>query len=173
MRTVVIALVVVVAIAVSALVGALAASGGSSASSASEEALQRNADRWAIDQIEKSFHQATSRKDIDLMMSLWAPSATLTVGPGQTASGKKEIRRFWLTKATVFKPESRWISDTPAYKMRATVDGDKGTLYFECHYVDVDTGKVVAYVAADQQVARVNGRWVITRLVAATPTLSV
>ena len=103
MRTIVIAPVVVVAIAVSALVGALAASGGSSASSASDEALQRNADRWAIDRIEQKFHEATSRKDIDLMMSLWAPNATLTVGPGETYVGKKEIRRFWL-KAKVFQP---------------------------------------------------------------------
>ena len=89
MRTVVIALVVVVVIAVSALVGALAASGGSSESSASEQQMQHNADLWAIDSIEKNFHKATSRKDIDLMMSLWAPNATLTVGPGQTAAGKK------------------------------------------------------------------------------------
>ena len=172
MRTVVIALVVVVAIAVSALVGALAASGGSSASSASEAALQQNADRWAIDRIEKKFHQATSRKDIDLMMSLWAPSATLTVGPGQTAAGKKEIRRFWLTKATVFKPENKWLSDTPAYKIHITVNGDRGTLYFECHYVDGETGKVVAYTGADQQVAKINGRWLITSNVGASATLT-
>ena len=118
MRTVVIAVIAVGAIAVGALVGALAASGGSSESSASEQEIQRNADLWAIDQIEKNFHKATSRKDVDLMMSLWAPNATLTVGPGQTAAGKNEIRRFWLTKAAVFKPENKWLSDTPAYKIR-------------------------------------------------------
>ena len=77
------------------------------------------------------------------MMSLWAPSATLTVGPGQTAAGKNEIRRFWLTKATVFKPENRWLSDTPAYKIHITVNGDRGTLSFQCHYIDLKTGKAV------------------------------
>ena len=31
------------------------------------------------------------------MMSLYALNATLTI-PGQTAVGKEQIRRFWLTK---------------------------------------------------------------------------
>ena len=38
------------------------------------------------------------------------------------------------------------MSDTPAYKIRITASGDKGTLYFECHYVDVKTQKVVSVV---------------------------
>ncbi len=172
MRTVVIALAVVVVIAVSALVGALAASGGSSESSASEKQLQHDADLWAIDSIEKNFHKATSRKDIDLMMSLWAPSATMTVGPGQTAAGKKEIRRFWLTKATVFKPENKWLSDTPAYKIHITVNGDRGTLSFECHYIDLKTQKAWSITRADQEVARIDGRWLITSMVSGTAPLS-
>ena len=171
MRTVVIALVVVVVIAVSAVVGALAASGGSSESSASEQQLQHDADLWAIDSIEKKFHKATSRKDIDLMMSLWAPSATLTVGPGQTAAGKNEIRRFWLTKATVFKPENKWLSDTPAYKIHITVNGDRGTLSFECHYIDLKTGKARSITRADQEVARIDGKWLITSMVSGTAPL--
>ena len=65
--------------ALAVIVVSLAACGGSSTSSASEEALQRQADLWAIDQIEKNFHKATSKHDIDLMMSLWAPNATFTV----------------------------------------------------------------------------------------------
>ena len=52
------------------------------------------------------------------------------------------------------------------------MDGDKGTLYFECHYVDVATKQVVAVVSADQDVARINGTWLITHLVSATPDLS-
>ena len=91
MRTVVIAVVAVVAIAVGALVGALAASGGSSESSASEQEMQRNADLWAIDQIEKNFHKATSRKDVDLMMSLWAPERDLDRWP-RTDRGGQEAR---------------------------------------------------------------------------------
>ena len=104
-------------------------------------------------------------------MSLWAPNATFTVNSGETLTGKKEIRRFWLD-APVFQPENHWVSETPAYKIRITVNGDKGTLYFECHYVDAKTGKVEAVTAADEQVARVNGRWLITNNVGASPILS-
>ena len=39
-------------------------------------------------------------------------------------------------------PQHHWESDTPSYKIRTTVNGDKATLYFECHYIDVKTGKV-------------------------------
>jgi uncharacterized protein (TIGR02246 family) len=148
----------------------LAACGGSSTSS-SERTLQRQADLDAIDQIEKTWHRATSTQNIDLMMSLWAPNATFTVGPGQTLTGKKQIRQFWL-KAPVFQPKNHWVSETPAYKIRITVNGDRGTLYFECHYVDPKTRKVVKVTAADQQVARINGRWLVTNHVGATPTLT-
>ena len=44
------------------------------------------------------------------------------------------------------------------------MNGDKGTLYFECHYIDVETGKVVSIVAADQDVQRIDGKWLITTL---------
>ena len=76
MRKAVIALAAVVAVGIGVLVGAFAASGGSSVSSASEAQMRRNADLWEIDRIEKRFHQATTRKDLDLMMSLYAPDAT-------------------------------------------------------------------------------------------------
>src|SRR6266516_786487 len=150
--------------ALGALVLSLAACGDSSTSSASEQAKQRQADLYAIDQIEKTFHKATSKHDIDLMMSLWAPNATFTTKPGQTLTGKKQIRRFWLA-APVFQPEHRWLSDTPAYKIRMTVNGDRGTLYFECHYIDGKANKLGPVTAADQQVGRINGRWLITDMV--------
>jgi ketosteroid isomerase-like protein len=152
------------------LVLLLAACGSSSANSSSQEAIQRQADLYSIGQIEKSFHKATSRHDIDLMMSLWAPNATFTVGPGQTATGKDQIRKVWLHKSKAFK--ARWVSDTPAYKLRMTVNGDRGTLNFECHYVDVKTRKVVVITGADQEVARINGKWLITSMVGGSATLS-
>jgi ketosteroid isomerase-like protein len=157
--------------AVGAMVISLAACGGSSTKSASEQAKQRRADLYEIAQIEEKWHRATSTRDIELMMSLWAPNATFTVSPGETLAGKKEIRRFWLD-APVFQPENHWVSETPAYKLRATVNGDKGTLYFECHYVDAKSGKVVKVTAADEDVARINGRWLITNNVGASPILS-
>ena len=69
------------------MVVSLAGCGGSNASTAEGQKLQQEADFWEIDQIEKNFHEATTNKDIVQMMSLWAPNATLTVGPGDTAAG--------------------------------------------------------------------------------------
>ena len=94
---------------------------------------------WEIDQIEKDFHEATSVKDIELMLSLYAPNATFSVGGGETAVGLDEIRDFWTTKSPTF--QNNWISDHPAYKMEITVNGDRGTLHFECHFVDKRPGK--------------------------------
>ena len=67
---------------------------------------RRFQDMWEIDQIEKDFHHATTAQDIEVMMSLYAPNATMTVGPGVTASGLDEIRRFWLEDAAPFKAEN-------------------------------------------------------------------
>ena len=116
----------------------LVACGGPTADSAGDPA-RRFQDMWEIDKIEKDFHGAMTAKDIDLMMSLYAPNATMTVGPGKTASGLEEIRQFFLEDSAVFAPENEWIADHPAYKLEVTVDGDRGTLHFECHFVDVDT----------------------------------
>jgi len=145
---------------------------GSGGNSVSEQAMQRDADRWAIDQIEKNFHKAISRKDIDVMMSLWAPNATFTYGPGETATGKKQIRQVWLKESKNFQPTNHWVSETLAYKVRITVNGDRGTLYFECHYIDVKTHELGPITAADLDVARINGRWLITNMVGASATLS-
>ena len=150
----------------------LAACGGSSTSSATQQANQRKADFWDIDHIEKTFHKATTKQDIRLMMSLWAPNATFTLGPGKTATGKEQIRDFWLEESNLFQPAYRWISDHPAYKVRITVNGDRGTLHFECHYVDAKTKKVIVVTAADLDVARINGRWLITNMVGGSTTLS-
>lgn len=151
---------------------ALVACGGSATDSTGDEA-RRFQDIWEIDQIEKKFHRATSEKDIELMASLYAPNATMTVGPGVTASGVDEIRRFWLEDSAPFAAENEWISDHPAYKLEITVNGDRGTLHFECHYVDAKTGEVVSATAGDFDVARIDGEWLITNFVAATTALEV
>jgi ketosteroid isomerase-like protein len=148
----------------------LIACGDSSGNSASEEAIERQADYWVISQLQKDFHEATSKKDIDLMMSLYAPNATLTI-PGRTAVGTEQIRQFWLTKSAAFRPENQWISETPVYKMEITANGDKGTLHFECHYVDVEGKTVAVFLTADQEVARIDGRWFITDMVIGSASL--
>jgi ketosteroid isomerase-like protein len=155
--------------ALAAITVALSACGGSGATSGIEEALRRQADENSIAEIEKFFHESMSKKDIDQMMSLWAPNATFTVG-GKTATGKKEIRALWLT-TPAFRPETKWVSDHPAYKLRVTVNGDRGTLYFECHFLNYDNYKVEAVTEADQDVAKIGGRWLITNMVGGTATL--
>jgi ketosteroid isomerase-like protein len=148
----------------------LAACGGSNGSSGTPSE-RRFQDMWEIDQIEKQFHKATSLKDLDLMMSLYAPNATFTVGGGETAVGLDEIREFWTTKAPAFESTNTWVSDHPAYKLEITVNGDRGTLHFECHYVDAETSKVVAVTAGDMDVARIDGQWLITNFVGGTAEL--
>ena len=153
-----------------ALTLALSACGGSSSNSASEEALQRDSDLYAISQIERTFHEAITKKDIDEMMTLFAPNATATFGPGQTVAGKEQIRSVWL-KSVAFKPETNWLSDHPAYKLKATVVGDRGTLRFECHFVDMGTQAVAAVTAGNTDVARIGDRWLITNFVGSTAEL--
>ena len=148
----------------------LAACGGSGTDSTDAQA-RRFQDMWEIDKLEKDFHQATSTKDIDLMLSLYAPSATFTVGGGETAVGLDEIRDFWTTKSPAFDPQNTWISDHPAYKLEVTVSGDRGTLHFECHFVDAETKQVVAVTAGDADVARIDGTWLITNFVGGTTEL--
>jgi hypothetical protein len=144
---------------------------GSSDTSASQQAVQRQANLYAIDQIEATWHRASSTHDVNLMMTLWAPDATFNIGT-ETLSGKDQIRDFFKNKAAPFQAANHWVSETPAYKIRATVNGDKGTLYFECHYVDVKTQKIVSIVGADQTVQQIDGKWLITSSASATPTLS-
>ena len=155
--------------AIAAIVASLAACGGSSSGSAERAETQTKADLYEIDQVERTWHKAASTHDLNLMMSIWAPNATFTIN-GTTYTGKAAIRKFF-EGAGPFQPQNHWESDTPAYKIRITVNGNRGTLYFECHYVDVDTGKVAAAVGADQDVRKINGRWKITKSIAASATL--
>ena len=144
---------------------------GSGADAASQLAAQKAADTAAIDQLEVNYHRFTVAKDIDNILSLWAVDAVFVVGH-QTYIGKQQIRQFYADQAAPFRPENHWISDTPAYKIHITVSGDTGTLYFECHYIDIATHKVMSLIAADTRVARIDGHWVFTRVVSGTAALS-
>jgi ketosteroid isomerase-like protein len=153
-----------------AVILTLAGCSSSGNQSAADRRTQHQADLYAIDQIEKTWHKAASTQNVDLMMTLWASDATFNIGT-ETLSGKTRIRNFFANKAGPFQPGNHWVSDTPAYKVRITASGDKGTLYFECDYIDVKTKRVVAVVAADQDVQKIDGKWLITSAAAATPTL--
>jgi ketosteroid isomerase-like protein len=154
------------------LVFALSACGGSGGTSADAESAQRQSDLYDISQIERSFHEAISKKDIDELVGLFAPNATGTFGPGKTVTGREQIREVWLNSAA-WKPETHWLSDHPAYKLKVTVDGDRGTLHFECHFIDVDTGDVAALTAGNLDVARIDGRWLITNFLGSTAELKI
>ena len=151
---------------------ALAGCGGSSGSSASDQALQQDADNYAISQIERSFHESVSKKDIDQLVALFAPNATGTFGPGKTVTGTDQIRKAW-EGSKAFEPTTHWLSDHPAYKLKVTVDGDRGTLHFECHFIDVNTGEVAATTAGNLDVAKIDGQWLITNFVGSTAELKI
>src|SRR5499427_3963200 len=132
--------------AFAALVAVLQASGvGATGSTVSRPSAQtqRNADLYLIDQIEVKFHRATSHHDLALMMSLWAPGAVFNIDQ-KTLTGKAQIQHWFATENKAFMPGHHWESDTPSYKIKTTLAGDKATIYFECHYIDPKTSKVVA-----------------------------
>ena len=83
-----------------------------------------------------------------------------------------EIRQFWLDEVGAVRAGDHWVSDHPAYKLEITVNGDRGTLHFECHFVDYETDEVASVTAADLDVARIDGRWLITNLVAGSTELA-
>ena len=163
-------LAILVCIAI--LVFALSAGGGSGGSSASQKAMEKKADIYEISQIERSFHEAVSKKDIDEMVGLFADHATGTFGPGKTVTGKEQIRNVWL-KSKAWESGTHWLSDHPAYKLKVTVDGDRGTLHFECHFIDIDTGKIAALTAGNLDVAKVDGKWLVTNFVGGTTELKI
>jgi hypothetical protein len=157
--------------ALAMIVAALAGCGGSSKPSAADAEIQREANLYEIDQIEVKWHRATSSHNLNLMMSLWAPGAVFNIDQ-QTLTGKAQIRHWFATENAAFQPQNHWESDTPSYKIRTTVNGDKGTLYFECHYIDPKTAKVVSFPGVDHQVQKINGKWLIVDSAGATAVLS-
>lgn len=142
-----------------------------STTSRSDAVAQQEADKWEISQIEVKFHRATSHHDINLMMSLWAPGAIFNIDQ-QTLTGKAQIRHWFLTKNQAFFPDHHWESDTPSYKERITVNGDKATMYFECHYFDPTTGILTGAAGVTHQLQKINGRWLIVNSAASSVTLS-
>ncbi len=120
--------------------------------------------------LQAAFHGAASSKNLDLMMSLWADDATFAIG-GQTYRGKDQIRAWFANVAGSFRPENNWVSLAPTHKIRVNVQGDRATLSFECHYVDVATKALRSQITAETTLVRVDGKWVIKDLKAGTASL--
>jgi ketosteroid isomerase-like protein len=142
-----------------------------STASRSDSVAQQEADMWEIDQIEVNFHRATSHHDINLMMSLWAPGAVFNIGTA-TLTGKAQIRHWFLTQNKAFQANPHWESDTPSYKIRIHLNGDKATLYFECHYVDTKSSHVVTEAGVTHTLQKIDGKWLITNSASSNATLS-
>ena len=132
--------------------------------------MQRQADLYAIDQIEKRLPQGDVEEGHRPDDEPVGPERDVHVRPREDADGKQQIRKFWL-KSECFQPENTLGLRPSRYKLRITVNGDRGTLYFECHFVDAKTGKLAAVTAADGDVARIDGSWLITNFVGSTAEL--
>jgi len=162
----------VLLVGVLAVVVPLSASAGTSTrAAAKDDTIQREADLYLIDQIEVKFHRATSTHNLNLMMSLWAPGAVFNIDQ-QTLTGKAQIRHWFATENKAFMPNHHWESDTPSYKIRISLNGDKATLYFECHYIDPKTSMVMAVAGVEHTLQKVNGKWLITDSAGVNATLS-
>jgi hypothetical protein len=156
---------------VAALVVPLSALGGNTSRAAKNTvALQRLADLYQIDQIEVKFHRATSTHDLKLMMSLWAPGAVFNIDQ-QTLIGKAQIKHWFATQNKAFMPANHWESDTPTYKDWIHLNGNHATMYFECHYIDPATSKVVALAGVTHTLQKINGKWLITNSAGSYATL--
>lgn len=129
----------------------------------------RPADVLAVRNVEIAFHSAGSvlpEKDLDGMMSLYAPDAALvdTANGNKVYAGKDQVRAYWANVSGPFRPDHHWIGYTPAMRIRAKVHGSKASLYFECLWVDVDKNAIGAHSFSDMELAKVQGRWLVKNI---------
>ena len=92
--------------------------------------------------------------------------------PGVVVAGR--TLAFSVTRAALGNPSS--IDLVVAAGREADGGGsdevpDRGTLHFECHFIDVKKRTVAATTAGNVDVARIDGRWLITNFVGSTTEL--
>jgi len=120
------------------------------------------ADVAQIYQLQAAFHQAKTAQDIELMMSLWDPKATLKVqgDPKSPYGGTEQLRGYWLNSGS-FK--NRRFSLVPSYKTRIAVRDNEASLYFECHDVadyDQPTRHIINDTFLAGTLRNTGGKWV-------------
>lgn len=121
-----------------------------------------------IYQLQAAFHRAKTFQDIDLMMSLWASDATLTIAgdPNSPYTGSGQVRAFFLRSGSF---THRRFSLVPSFKISIDVHGDTAFLYFECHDVG-DYGLTTRFIASDTFLAgtirNIGGDWVFANMAA-------
>lgn len=126
----------------------------------------RPSDVLAVRNIEITFHRAGSvlpQKNLDLMMSLYAPDATLTdtANGNKMYKGKDQVRSYWADVSGPFRPDHHWIGYTPAMRIRAKINGAHATLYFECLWMDVDKNAIGTHSFSDMTLLKTQGRWLV------------
>jgi len=135
------------------------------ASTAAGPGKDNPADILKVRNVEITFHQSGSslpQADLNLMMSLYADDAVLTdtAHDNKNYTGKDQVRAYF-SKAAPFQPGNHLIGYTPAMRIRATVDGDKATLYFECLWVDADKNAIFAHSFSNMTLARSGDGWLV------------
>jgi ketosteroid isomerase-like protein len=123
---------------------------------------ENSEDFMRMHQVEISFHEAGTTKNLDLMLSLFADDAVLTA-KGKTYTGKEQIKGYWQAHPA-FQAQNEWVGYTPAFRIRYDVKGESAHLYFECLWVDKKAGKIAAHTNSDDTLAQVNGRWLIKQM---------
>jgi hypothetical protein len=119
-----------------------------------EDALQ-------LHMIEANWHTAQTKKDLNLMLSLFANDAKLTLR-GKTYAGTAEIEKAWQESA-VFKPQNQFVAYTPPARFKYDTEGNTGHVYFECIQLNKATDQIVphSHVGVSADVIRVDGHWLI------------
>ena len=121
-----------------------------------------------IYQLQAAFHRAKTNQDIDLMMSLWAPEATLHVqgNPNSPYVGMVRLRSFWQNSPSF---THRRLSLVPSFKTQINVLGDEAWLYFECHDIG-NYDLATRFIAGDTFLAgtlrNVGGSWLFANMTA-------
>jgi hypothetical protein len=124
-----------------------------------------------LHKVEIAFHEAGTTKNLDLMLSLFADDAVL-IAHVKTPTGEDQIKTYTgkaQVKNTGKRPDLfNRVGYTPAFRIRYDVEGERAHLYFECLWVDKKAGKIAAHTNSDDTLARVNGRWLIKEMKAAS-----
>ena len=114
-----------------------------------------------IYQLQAAFHLSKSTQNIDLMMSLWDPNATLTIpgNPNSPFVGASQIKAFLLTTGSFTHLR---FSLVPSFKIKIAVNGNEAFFYEECHDV-ANFDQPTRFIAADSFLAgtihKVGERW--------------
>lgn len=163
-------------IAALALLGGVASIGGIVSSAVLPVRAQvsgpESAQVGKIYELQAAFHRAKTTQDINLMMSLWDPDGVLNVqgDPKSPHVGFDQIKAFWQNSGSF--THSRF-SLVPSFKTQINVQGDVGSLYFECHDVG-NFDKPDRFIAADTFLSgtlrKLGNRWVFSNMTAGKAT---